>query len=97
MNRCPVCKSIEGVRAYIYGMPSQEPNPAKYVLGGCLIFDDMPDFKCLKCSTDFYKNSKRYTNRFISDGSGTTFKCPDCQELFPVLAMTAHHECAIEY
>jgi hypothetical protein len=93
MKNCPVCKSSEGVRLYVYGLPDGELDPAKYVVGGCLIEDVMPDFKCTTCSTDFYKNSENYHNRFISDGSGITFKCPSCEEWFPILGAPDGHIC----
>jgi hypothetical protein len=43
MKNCPVCKSTEGVRLYLYGMASEEPDPKKFAIGGCLISEDMPD------------------------------------------------------
>jgi hypothetical protein len=94
MKKCPVCKSVEGVRLYLYGMPSEEPDPTKFAIGGCLISEDMPDYKCITCSTDFYKNSEKYQNRFISDGSGINFLCPDCVEWFPALGEKVTHECS---
>ena len=48
-------------------MPSEEPDPAKYVIGGCLFDDDMPDYKCIKCATDFYKKGSQSRNRFVMD------------------------------
>jgi hypothetical protein len=96
MKKCPVCNSIDGVREYLYGMPSEEPDPGKYVTGGCLVSDDMPDYKCITCSTDFYKDSEKYHNRFISDGSGIDFKCPDCEEWFPAIGGSIKHECFSE-
>jgi hypothetical protein len=72
MKNCPICKSSEGVREYLYGMPIEEPDETKYVVGGCVIYDDMPDLKCITCSTSFYKDNDRYHNRFIDDGSGIT-------------------------
>jgi len=56
----------------------------------------MPDYKCVTCSTDFYKDSDKYHNRFISDGSGINFKCPDCEEWFPATSESAAHECSFE-
>jgi hypothetical protein len=94
MKKCPVCKSTDGVRTYIYGLPSEEPDPAFFAVGGCLIEDDMPDFKCIKCSTDFYKNSNEYHNRFISDGTGINLKYPNCEEWFPALGGTNKHVCS---
>jgi hypothetical protein len=72
MKKCPVCQSTDGVREIIYGMPDGEPDESKYLLGGCLVSDDMPDYKCINCNTSFYKGSDRLRNRFIDDGSGIT-------------------------
>jgi len=61
-------------------MPSEEPDPAKYVIGGCLIEHDMPDYKCIKCSTYFYKDSNKSHNRFIMDSLvGITITCGKCR------------------
>jgi hypothetical protein len=70
MNKCPVCKTSKGVREYLYGLLIEEPDQSKYILGGCLVFEDMPDYKCINCSTDFYKDHDQYHNRFIDDGAG---------------------------
>ena len=96
MKKCPICNSTQGVRRYLYGMPDEMPDPDKYVIGGCVVYEDMPDYKCVTCSTDFYKNSDKYHNRFISDGSGINFKCPDCDEWFPAISGSTAHECSIE-
>lgn len=59
-------------------MPDGEPDEGKYLLGGCLVSDDMPDYKCINCNTSFYKVSGRFHNRFIDDGSGISIiKLPD--------------------
>ena len=60
MKKCPVCNSKEGVREYLYELPSEEPDPSKFVIGGCCFSDDMPDYQCTTCQTDFYKGSRRY-------------------------------------
>ena len=70
MKKCPVCETTEGVRRYLYGMQNEEPDPAKFVIGGCLVSEDMPDYYCINCFTYFYKNSAKYHNRFIDDGIG---------------------------
>ena len=92
-KKCPVCNSMDGVREFIYGMPSEEPDATKYVLGGCCISDDMPDYKCIKCATDFYKDNDKFHNRFISDGSGISFQCKACKEWIAILDRPESHEC----
>ena len=92
-KKCPVCNSLNGVREFIYGMPSEEPDATKYVLGGCCISDDEPDYRCINCATDFYKDSDKFHNRFISDGSGISFQCKECKEWIPALAEIDWHEC----
>ncbi|GEM_PF-1451768 len=96
MKKCPVCNSLDGVREFIYGMPSQEPDASKYVLDGCTISDDMPDYRCINCATDFYKGNNKFHNRFISDGSGISFLCKGCKEWIPALAEIDWHTCQAE-
>ena len=60
VKKCPVCKTTKGVRSYLYGMLMEEPDRAKFVVGGCCISEEMPDYKCLKCEVDFFKNSADY-------------------------------------
>ena len=72
-------------------MPSEEPDPAKYVIGGCLIDDDMPDYKCIKCSTVFYKGSKKSHNRFIMDSlEGITITCGKCKAEYEAIDGSKH-------
>lgn len=92
-KKCPVCNSSDGVREYLYGMPSEEPDPAKYVIGGCCPSDEPPDYRCIKCATDFYKGSDKFHNRFISDGSGMNFQCRECKQWIPALPELDWHEC----
>ena len=49
-------------------MPSEEPDPAEYLIGGCLVSEDMPDYRCITCSTNFYRGSRNH-HPFVSDGS----------------------------
>ena len=70
MKKCPVCNTSEDVREIIYGMPDGEPDESKYIVGGCVVSEDMPDYKCIKCSTFFYSEKSTFHNRFIGDGSG---------------------------
>lgn len=46
---CPKCLSPEGIRIIIWGMPSEEPDPKKYFVAGCLVEDEMYKFKCIIC------------------------------------------------
>ncbi|MEI7550071.1 MAG: hypothetical protein WCJ91_06300 [Actinomycetes bacterium] len=46
---CPGCASTSGLRSIFYGMPSTEPDPAIYVLGGCDFEDDSPHKECMEC------------------------------------------------
>jgi hypothetical protein len=94
-KKCPVCDSLDGVREFIYGMPSDEPDPTKYILGGCSYSEDMPDFRCIKCAADFYKKGNQFHNRFISDGSGINFLCKSCKEWIPAIDEIDWHECDV--
>jgi DNA-directed RNA polymerase subunit RPC12/RpoP len=57
-KKCPYCDSSEGVREFLYGMPYGEPDETKYVLGGCVVFDAAPDYKCLTCGLEFHIKRK---------------------------------------
>lgn len=93
-KKCPVCNSKEGVREYLYGLPMDQPDAGKYVLGGCCISEDMPNYKCIKCFTDFYIDSDKFHNRFISDSSvGIIFLCKECEEWFPLIDGIDAHDC----
>jgi hypothetical protein len=50
-------------------MPDGESDKDEYAIGRCLISKEMPDFRCVKFLTDFYKDSDITHSRFISDGS----------------------------
>jgi hypothetical protein len=93
MKKCPVCDSLSGVREFIYGMPDNEPDASRYVLGGCIITDEMPDYRCLNCAIDFYKSNDEFHNRFVSDGTGIFFVCKDCKELISAISEIDWHEC----
>ena len=82
--------SDTGIRIIFYGLPMEEPDTAIYTIGGCVISDDMPDYRCIKCATDFYKDTDKYHNRFVSDGTGILFQCQECKVWFPDLDS---HEC----
>ena len=59
---CPKCKAVDSVRIILYGMPSSEPDPDRYVIGGCCISPDGidPEMECIKCE---WQGSKRDVRR----------------------------------
>ncbi len=77
-------------------MPSEEPDPSKYVIGGCTFSEGSPDYRCIKCATDFYKDKDLFHNRFISDGSGLSFQCRVCKAWVPAISEIDWHECHTE-
>ena len=46
---CPNCLTKGSLRKILWGMPDGEPDDTKYVLGGCCITGDDPDFACINC------------------------------------------------
>ena len=94
--KCPTCKSSDGVRIIIWGMPKEEPDESKYFIGGCLADDDFPDYKCLNCSTEFFQSKKERRIRFIWDSlDGISIKCKKCEEWLPASAGQSEHDCSI--
>ena len=60
---CPDCNLSEGVRTILYGMPMEEPDPAIYTIGGCVIFDDMPKYECIECGWKGFRSELRKAPR----------------------------------
>jgi hypothetical protein len=58
-RECPTCNSSDGVRIIIWGMPIGTPDESKYYIGGCLVFDHMPDYKCITCGWEGFKRTKK--------------------------------------
>lgn len=54
-KKCPVCNSPEGVREFIYGMPSEEPDESEHVLGGCLVEPEASRYIFILCGVKFDK------------------------------------------
>ena len=49
IKKCPVCDKRESVRKIQYGFPALPVDEDIYALGGCVIFDDQPSFRCIEC------------------------------------------------
>ena len=49
---CPECHAQEGVNI-VYGYPTQETfelvKEGRLAIGGCIVDDENPDYKCMKC------------------------------------------------
>ena len=48
-THCPQSKTVGSLRKILWGMPDKEPDASKYVIGGCCISDEDPDFACINC------------------------------------------------
>lgn len=60
---CPKCNEIGKVKEILYGMPSEDYNQEKYVLGGCCLSDGDPEIQCTNCDWTGMKESVRFTKR----------------------------------
>jgi hypothetical protein len=53
---CPACGSAD-VIAILYGLPGHEifeqERAGEIELGGCIVFDDQPDWRCRTCGNGF--------------------------------------------
>jgi hypothetical protein len=47
--QCPYCQDAGDVHEIIYGMPGHDFDFEKYEVGGCLVFDEQPDYRCRVC------------------------------------------------
>ena len=51
----PLCKTCgTKLRKIIYGLVAGPLDRNVYVIGGCLMGDEMPEFACPKCDADGY-------------------------------------------
>jgi hypothetical protein len=58
-RKCPNCNSSDGVRTILWGMPSDWPDESKYYIGGCLMSENAPDYKCITCGWEGFKRVKK--------------------------------------
>ena len=59
---CPFCADGGDVHKIIYGFPGPDFDFEKYEVGGCVVFDEQPDYRCRTCDwVGFQKPLKRRT------------------------------------
>jgi hypothetical protein len=58
-THCPSCQTKGSLRKILWGMPEKEPDPSKYVLGGCCITGDDPGYACINCEWQGILGSER--------------------------------------
>ena len=62
-RKCPQCGTAR-IADILYGMPifdselEKELKDGKIALGGCVISDNDPTWKCVDCGTNIYKEAK---------------------------------------
>ena len=47
--KCPNCQTSGNLRRVIWGMPASEPDPNKFIVGGCCIPEVPYEDSCLNC------------------------------------------------
>lgn len=56
-KKCPKCKSNENVIKIVYGTPDFEilraDKEGKIRSGGCIVYDNSPNWYCKKCDYEF--------------------------------------------
>jgi hypothetical protein len=63
---CPNCASSNGIRKILYGMPSEEPDSQKYLVGGCISDESSPTHECVNCGWQRFKSRFVYDDEDIS-------------------------------
>ena len=46
---CPSCGEVGGIKKILYGMPGQDFDFEKYIVGGCVVSEVDPEVGCVKC------------------------------------------------
>jgi hypothetical protein len=49
-------------------MPAAEPDPSKYIVGGCCMEADSPDFKCLNCDWEYQNEITSILGKHLGSG-----------------------------
>ena len=49
-KNCPKCKAADGMRKILWGMPDGNVDESTFYIGGCLVEDSQPEYKCIKCN-----------------------------------------------
>ena len=62
--KCPACKSPDGIREILYGIPIRPLDEEKYTLGGCFVTDEDPTRRCIQCGWQ-----GRYKKRNLGQGN----------------------------
>jgi hypothetical protein len=60
---CPKCNEMGKVKEILYGMPSEDYNQNKYVLGGCCVEENDPEIQCTECDWVGMMEEVRFTKR----------------------------------
>jgi hypothetical protein len=65
LRNCPNCLATDTVRIILFGEPIGEPDPTRYVLGGCCISPtgEDPEMECTKCQWQGSKKDVRKATR----------------------------------
>ena len=72
--KCPNCKSPDGVREILYGLPIQPVDEEKYAIGGCCISEEDPTRRCIQCGWE-----GRYIKRNL--GLGNEIKVVELKDI----------------
>ena len=54
---CPSCGEVGGLKRILYGMPGQDFDHEKYIVGGCVISESDPEIGCTHCDWAGFKES----------------------------------------
>ena len=47
--QCPGCGALGVIREIAYGMPGEDFDFDRYIVGGCCVTDNDPEIGCVKC------------------------------------------------
>ena len=55
---CPGCGALGSVREIVYGMPGSDFDFDKYIVGGCCVTDNDPEYGCKECGWEGFFSEK---------------------------------------
>jgi hypothetical protein len=60
---CPKCNCVGHIREILYGMPAEDYDRERFVIGGCISEESAPEIQCTSCDWNGSKEDLRFIKK----------------------------------
>jgi hypothetical protein len=60
---CPKCKCVGHIREILYGIPAEDYDRERFVIGGCISEESAPEIQCTSCDWNGSKEDLRFIKK----------------------------------